>query len=166
VQLKNTVGQREPQFIGHELAEDGSELRSFFAAIFDAPPIAPLPWGNAEFDCILVCADPAKATLLAESFATAIVRCAVDWVQVTGPGSERIHDLVDEASVRAGVQAAVGDGHPMTSWHEEAVSPSAHAEVARHCHGASDYVLCLVAGSESHYSEFIEALSRSLVANG
>jgi hypothetical protein len=117
----------KPQFIGHQLAEDGSELRSFFAAMFDGSPIAPLPWGDAEFDCILVCADPARAILVAESFASSIVRCRVDWVQVTGPDSERIHDLVDEPSVRAGVQAAVGDGRPMTSWHEEAESPAAQA---------------------------------------
>jgi hypothetical protein len=156
------LGSVNPQFIGHEYAEDGSELRSFFAAVFDGPAISPLPWGDVQFDCVLVCADPPRALRLAEAFASAIVTCTVDWVQVTGPDAEYIHDLVDQASVRAGVQSEVGDGRPMTSWHEDARSPTAQAEVAHHCHGASDYVLCLVVGSDSEYRAFTEALSRSL----
>jgi hypothetical protein len=59
-----------------------------------------------------------------------------------------LHDAIDRASVAAGRQRAVGDGSPMTSWHEEEQSAEEMAEVAALCFGGHERVLVLVVGDE------------------
>ncbi len=51
---------------------------------------------------------------------------------------------------------------PMTSWHSEALSVEAAAQVACSCHGAADYVLCLVAGDQADLVAFVAHLKRIL----
>ena len=149
-------------FVAQERGEDGKPLRNYYAGLFDGSPIGPFPWADALFDCVLISANHQKSRQLASGFANQIVGCNVDWVQTTGPDAEAIHDLVDEAAMRAGRQQSVGDGSPMTSWHEEAVTLERMAEVAHYCQGGSDYVLCAVVGDDSELRRFLDCLRQRL----
>lgn len=51
-----------------------------------------------------------------------LVRSNSDWVETCGHGAELLHDEVDEISVSIGRQEAIGDGSPMTAWHEDLVA--------------------------------------------
>ena len=106
--------------------------------------------------------DPDRSRQLADVFSDEIVTHAVDYVQTTGVHAELLHDYVDEAAVAAGLQAQVGDGKPMTSWHEDAISLSQISEVAAHCFGAADQVLCLVVGDDSDLVGFADALRNQI----
>ena len=146
------------QFVGDELGEDGSKLRSYYCCIYRGGDLPSLPWGDELFDCVLVAIDSDAARRFADSFAKAIITQAVDYVQTTGVHAELLHDLVDEASVMAGVQDVVGDGHPMTTWHEDALSLDEMCEVARLCFGGADQVLCVVVGTEHDQQAFANRL--------
>ena len=70
------------------------------------------------FDCVVVNrAEPPSD--MQNALIAAIAIRAGDWVEVFGDRAEVIHDLIDLASVRIGRQSVVGDGNPMTTWHEE-----------------------------------------------
>jgi hypothetical protein len=138
------------------------ELRSYFVCRYGGDQLPSLPWGHALFDCVLVCADPDESQRLAAAFSAEIVRCAVDWVQTTGVHAEFIHDCVDWASVAAGVQDAVGDGHPMTAWHEDAISFHEMCDLAAICFGGADSVLCVVIGSDDDRDKFARLLRHRL----
>ena len=153
-----TSGRAMIQFVGDELGEDGSKLRSYFCCLYRGGDLPSLPWGDQMFDCVLVSIDSDAARRLANSFSDAIVRRAVDYVQTTGVHAELLHDFVDEASVDAGVQHAVGDGHPMTTWHEDALSLDEMCEVAALCFGGADQVLCVVVGTEHDQQAFVDRL--------
>lgn len=146
------------QFVGDHLGEDGSKLRSYFCCLYRGGDLPSLPWGDERFDCVLVSADSDEARRLAVSFSEVIVRHAVDYVQTTGVHAELLHDFVDEASVGDGVQNAVGDGHPMTTWHEDALSLDAMCEVAALCFGSAVQVLCIVVGTGQDQRAFAERL--------
>jgi hypothetical protein len=60
---------------------------------------------------------------------------------------------------------SVGDGNPMTSWHEDALSIAQIAEVADDCLGCEDRVLCVVVGSTQDQETFVELL-RARLARG
>ena len=152
-------------FVGNQVSEDGSQLRSYFTCLYDGGALPALPWGDALFDCVLVSADHDKARRLADSFSDEIVKHAVDYVQTTGAHAELIHDYVDEASVAASIQGAVGDGDPMTTWHEDALSLVEIASVAELCFGGADRVLCVVVGSPQDHEAFIKLL-RDHLADG
>lgn len=146
-------------FVDEQRDRAGGEGRSFHVCDYDGVRLPALPWGNDPFDCVLfVAANATAAARLGPLFAAEIVRHAVDYVQTAGPGAEAIHDLIDQASVQAGVQAAIGDGRPMTTWHEDANTPAAGAEVAALCFGGADHVLCVVIGSQQDRLAFAAAL--------
>jgi len=149
---------------GDDLGEDGSWLRSFFTCRYDGGPLPDLPWGDAEFDCVLVSGDHDRARGLADSFSDEIVKHSVDYVQTTGPYAELIHDFVDEAAVVRGLQHAVGDGSPMTTWHEDARSLEKIVDVAKSCFGGADQVLCMVVGSAADHEQFTTILRDRLSA--
>jgi hypothetical protein len=54
---------------------------------------------------------------LAGEIAAEIVKLPVDWVEIFGSRCEYLHDRIDVASVSIGRQEKVGDGSPMTAWH-------------------------------------------------
>lgn len=149
-------------FVAKQFGEDGTELRSFYACRYDGGALPTLPWGSAEFDCVLVCLDPDRSRQLAGSFSVEIVTHAIDYVQTTSVHAEWLHDRVDEAAVAAGLQEQVGDGMPMTAWHEDAVTLPQIIEVAIDCLGSADQVLCLVVGRDSDVAEFAAELRRRL----
>ena len=152
------------EFVADKFGEDGSRLRSFYCVAYEGGELPPLPWGDERFDCVLVVADPDRVQTLGGAFAEAIVRCNVDYVQTTGEHAEFVHDRIDWASVAAGVQDAVGDGHPMTSWHEDARTLDAMGEVAALCLGGHDWVLCAFVGRDVDRRTFVEGLRRRLAS--
>lgn len=154
------------EFVGDEFGEDGSRLRSFFACTYHGHALPPLPWGEQQFDCVLVVADDAEMRRLVGSFAEEIVRHAVDYVQTTGAHAELLHDSIDAASVGAGVQDVVGDGRPMTAWHDDARSLAEMCEVAALCFGSADAVLCVIVGSEQDRHAFVALLRARLTDIG
>jgi hypothetical protein len=137
-----------------------SVLRMGAGSAFDGSSLAMLPWGGARFDCVLVSVDHARTRELGANFADQIVRFNNDYISVTGPDSEFIHDLVDKASVRAGRQEKVGDGDPMTTWHHDATTIEDGVKLAYLCPGGEEFVLCLVVGSPEDLERFITSLDR------
>ncbi len=134
--------------------------RRYFAALYRPGCLSELPWGGEPFDCVVFLCDPARAQALAGSLSSDLARSRVDWVQVAGRGAEGLHDAIDRASVTVGRQRVVGDGSPMTSWHEEAQNPDAMAEVARLCFGGQDRVVVLVVGRPADLWASIEAVQQ------
>jgi hypothetical protein len=154
------------KFVANQIGEDGTPLRAYFSGLYQGGALPALPWGSEQFDCILVWIDHGDARGFADSFSTEIVKCSVDYVQTTGVHAELIHDYIDEAAVLAGIQGAVGDGFPMTTWHEDALTLDEIAEVAGICFGGADYVLCLVVGSPDDHNQFNNLLRKRLSAAG
>lgn len=153
-------------YIGAEHGEDGGVLRHHYAVGYRPGALGEFPWGDALFDCVIFACDPGQARTFAEDIAHDIVACNVDWVQTTGVDAERLHDLIDVASVKRGRQNMVGDGNPMTAWDEEAVELAQMAEAACLCLGGTDYVLELVVGDEAHLNAVIQEMRRCLNTGG
>ena len=135
--------------------------RRYYAALYCPGCLAGLPWGGEPFDCIVFLCDPDRARAVARTLSADLARSRVDWVQVAGREAEALHDAIDHASVAAGRQRAVGDGSPMTSWHEEAESVGAMAEVSCLGFGFQDHVLVLVVGQDADLQASVEAVRRA-----
>jgi hypothetical protein len=88
----------------------------------------------------------------------------LDWVQVAGSGAQDLHDAIDAAGVTVGRQLAVGEGSPMTSWHEEALAVEEMADVASLCFGGHERVLVLVVGSATDLRESVAAVKYRLTS--
>jgi hypothetical protein len=118
-----------------------------------------LPWGLDPFDCVVFLCEklPDSASIAAELAGT-----AADWIQVAGVGAEALHDAIDRASVAIGRQRAVGDGSPMTSWHEEDTTPAQMAQVALLCFGGEDRVAIVVVGNAQAFEASVHALQDGL----
>ena len=141
-----------------EIGQDGVG-RAYFAARYRPGCVDALPWERDSFDCVVFLCEnlPDTASIAAELAGT-----AADWIQVAGVGAEALHDAIDRASVTIGRQLAVGDGSPMTSWHEADTTPAQMAQVALHCFGGYDHVLVLVVGDETAFAESVRALQDAL----
>jgi hypothetical protein len=91
-----------------------------------------LPWGGEECDAfVAVLAAELLTDELAGKISSSLVRLRTGWVETMGERSEYVHDLVDNASVEAGRQARVGDGNPMTAWHDDMHDVNAMIEYVR-----------------------------------
>jgi hypothetical protein len=146
------------------ITEIGQDLvgRCYAAVLYQAGCLTDLPWGDAQFDCVVFACDSARAFVVGPVLATELARANVDWIQVAGCGSEELHDQIDRASVSVGRQQAIGDGSPMTSWHKNALAPEQMADVAFHCFGGCEWVLVLVVGQRSDLLASIAAVKRRL----
>jgi hypothetical protein len=119
---------------------------------------------NEGLDAFLVVLDESYMPQEVERLLVDLVVCDTDWVETFGPGSEHLHDLVDRASVLVGRQSAVGDGSPMTAWHEDLVDcADIVAYVIQGGHGHCDVKLVLIVGSEEQVKDFIAEVRRQLV---
>lgn len=54
----------------------------------------------------------------------------------------------------------------MTAWHEDATTTPETCEVAALCHSGTDFVLCVVVGSDADLAEFVELLRKRLAHGG
>lgn len=156
------VESQQAQWIGDEVGVDGESLRAFYCALYTGGSLPALPWGEERFDCYLIVRAEVAGQDLASTFAETVVKQNVDWVEVIGPNSEMIHDLVDQASVDAGRQEYVGAGDPMTAWHDEPEDLNGLAEAVSLCIGGQDHVLCLWLGSQNEMSDFCSKMRKSL----
>ncbi len=134
--------------------------RSYTGALYHAGCLAALPWGDEAFDCVVFLRGSTQTPAARTELSRELARANVDWVQVAGDGAEELHDAIDRASVFVGRQQFVGNGSPMTSWHEEAQSAEDMAEVAALCFGGQNHVLVLVVGEERDLSDSVAAVKR------
>ena len=83
------------------------------------PGLDRLPWSRQECDAFVIVLDEESLSNdLAAEICGRLVQLPVDWIETMGARCEYLHDRIDEASVTMGRQAKVGDGNPMTAWHE------------------------------------------------
>jgi len=125
------------------------------------PALELLPWGPELCDAFVAVLDvDLLSDDIAQKTAEDLVRVTVDWVETMGPKCEFLHDLVDHAAVSAGKQAAVGDGHPMTAWHNDFSDAEKMASwVCLGGHGLSLNRLVIVFGPDSAVLQFALTLS-------
>jgi len=152
--------------IGDQRGEDGEILRHFHAVRYSPGVLSEWPWGNEEFDCVVFVCTTVLDRQLANHLAADVVSWNVDYVQTTGAEAELLHDLIDESSVVAGLQSVVGEGNPMTTWHDNARTVSEMTEVACHCFGGNDHVLVLVVGDEADLNEVVKRVRHRLADRG
>lgn len=119
-----------------------------------------IPWETEECDVFVVTLDgKLLPNNLADEIAIEIVSLPVDWVETFGPRCEYLHDRIDAASVLIGRQEKVGDGSPMTAWHnhlsdiEEIVS-----YLRTGGQGSAGIKIVLVIGAERSADEIREKL--------
>ena len=124
-----------------------------FGTVYRPGCLAALPWGDARFHCAVLLCDPDRAKVQTAE----LVRANLDWIAVAGRGSEDVHDAIDVASVACGRQAAVGNGSPMTSWDEDALTAKQMAEVVSPWYGEG-WVLVLVIGNEADLHSAVAAV--------
>ena len=136
--------------------------RQYSAGLYSPGCLGTLPWRGEPFDCVVFLGDPGRAQAVRAELSAELTRANVDWVQAAGSGAEELHDAIDRASVAVGRQQAVGDGSPMTSWHEEALTGEAMADLAAHCFGVCKRVLVLVVGHDSDLLAAVVAVSDRL----
>jgi len=105
------------------------------------------PWGKEMCDCFIVLGDREVDPEIARCLALEIASLNNDWVEVYGTHSEKLHDMIDEASVAIGRQEAVGDGSPMTAWHTEMVRLE---EIAPFIPGAQPVTLVVLVGQDDY----------------
>jgi hypothetical protein len=115
------------------------------------------PWGSAKCDCFVILGDRDVDPETARSLAFEIASLNNDWVYVYGTHSEKIHDLIDEASVALGRQEAVGDGVPMTAWHTDLVRLEA---IAPYIPGAQPVSVVILVGQDDYA---LEQLKRKII---
>ena len=89
----------------------------------------------------------------------AILSMRCDWVETFGHSCEQLHDLVDEKSVRIGIQQNVGDGKPMTAWQSKMHVPDEVAEwIVCGGHGYHDDAIVVIHGESERIAEFVSAI--------
>lgn len=97
----------------------------------------------------------------------AIAIHAEDWVEVFGLDAEAIHDAIDLASVTLMRQHAIGDGNPMTAWHDDIIDEldiAAYILTGGLGHGENKIVL--VMGTRKDEDSIIRELEEYAVKNG
>ena len=118
------------------------------------------PWGAEPFDCFIVERGALAGGEPIGMIAREVAGSATEWVETLGRNAELLHDAVDVASVEIGRQARVGDGVPMTAWHEEMESIDSIVDYVRHGGlGSCSIKAVLVLGSEGDVAR-IAAASR------
>lgn len=117
---------------------------------------------DSALDCFVVLLNSITPTVR-EQLAVWICSLNVGWVEVLGRDSEFLHDTIDEQSVRNGLQAKIGDGVPMTTWHEyPTVGPSEMKEIVAYLQtggqGDSHIKVVVVVGDQAQVGEFAKDL--------
>ena len=131
---------------------------------FDVEHLRSLPWGDEPFDVFLVALGDAETDEVARRAIAELVKLNNDWIETFGVAAERLHDEIDEASVAHGRQTTVGDGRPMTAWHDDLTSDSAVIDyIRRGGHGSCDYKLVAILETD-RVASFVQDLKKRLPA--
>lgn len=130
------------------LYDEADECTTYVVVQGDVPEAYQMPQGMEECDAFIITLDSKLLSAeLASEIAGKIVRLPVDWVETFGPQSEYLHDLVDQASVSIGRQEKVGDGDPMTAWHENLTNLDEVVSYLRAGgHGSAEIKLVVIIG--------------------
>ena len=122
------------------------------------------PWKDALFDCFVLVPSEKLTDEECRKLAFEIADTNTDWVHTLGESSEKLHDAIDLMAIEIGRQVMVGEGIPMTSWHEELTSlPDMATFVSEGGLGHNcDYQLVILVGTEQEYLKFKELLLQSL----
>jgi len=121
-----------------------------------------LPWKGQACDAFVVLIDTSgiRESDLTE-LSRSLMRLPVDWVETLGPGSERLHDIIDRESVSMGRQSRVGDANPMTAWHDDLADSRSMANyVVLGGHGSSQNKLVVVIGPDDCATGFAHLLKK------
>jgi hypothetical protein len=122
-----------------------------------------LPWGGERCDVLVAIVDQSKFSKeVADRIATELVQMNIDWADTMGAGAELLHDFIDECSVAAGLQLMVGDGIPMTAWHEEMGVAEMAEFVARGGMGGYERKLVVVVGADEVVARFVDEVEAVL----
>lgn len=112
---------------------------------------------SLPFDCFVV-SRRVDGSLSNKELFEAIARRA-DWVEVFGLDAENIHDAIDRASVEAGRQRRIGEGTPMTAWHEDLSDDQAIASyILTGGQGVAEHKVVVVIGSIEDEQSIVRAL--------
>jgi hypothetical protein len=129
----------------------------------DVPRRDQLPWQDAECDAfVAILADGLLTDQVTKAVSTSLVELPTDWIETMGSRAEFLHDRIDDASVAVGRQNRVGEGSPMTAWHEDLADINAMIEYVRLGGlGASNNKLVVVIGPEAASQQFADRLGRT-----
>jgi hypothetical protein len=114
---------------------------SYFVVKYELGCLSVLPWKDELFDCLIFKSD--TNDLMKQAIDELLAKNC-DWLHTTGTDSEYWHDYIDQRSMDIGRQAAVGDGNPMTAWHEEMTTPEKWETSINF--GGSDFFLIVLVG--------------------
>ena len=117
-----------------------------------------LPWGGAQFDCIIFTYEGYEKQVMVE-LVDALLKRNNDWILIGGRDTEHWHDYIDQRSVGLGRQEAVGDGNPMSAWLEELTDLAQWDK--SHNHGASDYFLFILVGCQN-FDKTVQSLKHRI----
>jgi hypothetical protein len=139
------------------------KLDEFFVCPLDCLATQALPWGDERFDALVVILKQDRIDDQIRRSLKELVCLNVDWVETLGAEAEALHDEIDEASVAIGRQPAVGEGSPMTAWHEDLREiPEFSEYIRRGGHGSCDFKLVAFVGPEADGVRFVEDLRAAL----
>lgn len=100
----------------------------FYLSLYSSGCTRNPPWGTETFDCFVINRSRRLQEECVNQLARELASARTDWIETFGPMAESLHDAIDLASVQVARQTAVGDGSPMTAWHEDIASDRALAE--------------------------------------
>lgn len=91
----------------------------------------------------------------------AITSRAGKWVEALGNAAEEVHDAIDATSVRIGRQSAIGEGDPLTTWHDDMSDSDIASYVLTGGPGSSDTKVVVIVAPDIVAERLIRKLSKS-----
>jgi len=138
-----------------KIGKDGAGT-AYFAVKYEPGCLNALPWGHEKFDCLIF--KQGNDDLMKHATDELLTKNC-DWIHTAGEDPRYWHDYIDQRSVNLGRQAAVGDGNPMTAWHDDMVNPEKWESTINF--GGSNYFLILLVGF-TDINGVLEALTGKL----
>jgi hypothetical protein len=143
---------------------DESNAR-IFVAKYRPSCLIDVPWSNSPFDCFLITGDNGNSRCHFQQVAIDVVSSCCVWVEVCGFASQELHDAIDQSSVSVGRQQRIGDGSPMTAWHDELTDlDSVAAWIAIDGLGSEAIKVALVLSDDINPGTLAEQITRRLTA--
>jgi hypothetical protein len=133
---------------------------TYFISDHNVPAREQLPWREEECDAFIAILDPEGLTdEKAREACLGLIRLRTDWIETMGNRAEFFHDLIDNTSVAIGRQSRIGDGDPMTAWHDHFPGLAEMIDYVKlGGHGASENKLIVVIGPDFAAALFAERL--------
>ncbi|HUA20269.1 MAG TPA: hypothetical protein VMU80_16200 [Bryobacteraceae bacterium] len=151
------------ELIPFQVESSPGEFTHYVVVERRAPVTDELPWKGEECDAFVIVLDGnLLSNELAAEIAEGLVQLPVDWIETMGDRCEYLHDLIDEVSVSIGRQGKVGEGDPMTAWHEEFSDEEEMVSYIRMGgHGAAEKKIVVVVGPEHRAAAIAHEIAQS-----